>query len=183
MPKGWPDMTYVHGTLLGAAVVSTLFLGILRAQTGDVSRGRTAVESSGCFDCHRVGDRGSRVGPDLSDIGGRRTPEGLRQSLVAPDDEVLPEHRSVRVVTRDTGGGFGQKIMVQRDEQCLMLAARKVDAPVKWVEDRSENLTAAGQSRHEHADVAMAFDADGMIQAAQIDFVSDCGAYPTPVSR
>ena len=101
MPKGWPDMTYVHGTLLGAAVVSTLFLGILRAQTGDVSRGRTAVESSGCFDCHRIGDRGSRVGPDLSDIGGRRTPEGLRQSLVAPDDEVLPEHRSVRVVTRD----------------------------------------------------------------------------------
>jgi carbon-monoxide dehydrogenase large subunit len=91
----------------------------------------------------------------------------------------IPEHR-VRVVMRDTGGGFGQKIMVQRDEQCLMLAARKVDAPVKWVEDRSENLMAAGQSRHEHADVAMAFDADGAIQAAQIDFVSDCGAYPTP---
>ena len=91
----------------------------------------------------------------------------------------IPEHR-VRVVMRDTGGGFGQKIMVQRDEQCLMLAARKVDAPVKWVEDRSENLMAAGQSRHEHAEVAMAFAADGAIQAAQIDFVSDCGAYPTP---
>jgi carbon-monoxide dehydrogenase large subunit len=91
----------------------------------------------------------------------------------------IPEHR-VRVVMRDTGGGFGQKIMVQRDEQVLMLAARKIDAPVKWVEDRSENLMAAGQSRHEHADVAMAFDADGGIQAAQIDFVSDCGAYPTP---
>jgi carbon-monoxide dehydrogenase large subunit len=91
----------------------------------------------------------------------------------------IPEQR-VRVVMRDTGGGFGQKIMVQRDEQCLMLAARKVDGPVKWVEDRSENLMAAGQSRHEHAEVAMAFDADGAIQAARIDFVSDCGAYPTP---
>jgi carbon-monoxide dehydrogenase large subunit len=83
----------------------------------------------------------------------------------------IPEHR-VRVVMRDTGGGFGQKIMVQRDEQVLMLAARKIDAPVKWVEDRSENLMAAGQSRHEHADVAMAFDADAGIQAAQIDSVA-----------
>jgi carbon-monoxide dehydrogenase large subunit len=91
----------------------------------------------------------------------------------------LPEGK-VRVVMKDTGGGFGQKIMVQRDEMCLMLAARKVGAPVKWVEDRSENLTAAGQSRHEHADVAIALDADGAIQAVRIDFVSDCGAYPTP---
>ena len=62
----------------------------------------------------------------------------------------MPEHR-IRVVMRDTGGGFGQKVMVQRDEMCLMLAAPKVGAPVKWVEDRRENLLAAGKSRHEHA--------------------------------
>lgn len=91
----------------------------------------------------------------------------------------MPEER-VRVVMRDTGGGFGQKIMVQRDEMCLMLAAPVVGAPIKWVEDRRENLLAAGQSRHEHAAVKMAFDADGAIQAAYIDFVQDCGAYPTP---
>src|SRR5207248_4086455 len=91
----------------------------------------------------------------------------------------MPEER-IRVVGGDTGGGFGQKVMVQRDEMCLMLAAPKVGAPLKWVEDRRENLLAAGSARHEHADVAMAFDADGAIQAAEIDFVSDCGAYPTP---
>jgi carbon-monoxide dehydrogenase large subunit len=91
----------------------------------------------------------------------------------------LPEHR-IRVVARDTGGGFGQKVMVQRDEMCLMLAAPKVGAPLKWIEDRRENLLAAGMSRHEHAAVRMAFDGEGTIQAAQIDFVSDCGAYPTP---
>ena len=91
----------------------------------------------------------------------------------------IPEHR-IRVVMRDTGGAFGQKIMVQRDEMCLMLAAPKVAAPLKWVEDRRENLVAAGQSRHEHAAVKMAFDPDGTITAAQIDFVSDSGAYPTP---
>jgi aerobic carbon-monoxide dehydrogenase large subunit len=91
----------------------------------------------------------------------------------------MPEHR-IRVVMRDTGGGFGQKVMVQRDEMCLMLAAPKVGAPLKWVEDRRENLLAAGQSRHEHGVLEMAFDADGAIQAVHIDFVADCGAYPTP---
>ncbi len=91
----------------------------------------------------------------------------------------VPE-QNVRVIMRDTGGGFGQKVMVQRDEMCIMLAAPKVGAPLKWVEDRRENLLAAGKSRQEHADVRMAFDGDGILQGAYIDFVQDCGAYPTP---
>jgi carbon-monoxide dehydrogenase large subunit len=91
----------------------------------------------------------------------------------------IPEHR-IRVIMRDTGGGFGQKIMVQRDEMCLMLAGYLLGAPVKWIEDRRENLLAAGKSRRESADVRIAIDADGIIQAVGIDFVADCGAYPTP---
>jgi len=59
------------------------------------------MESQGCFDCHRVRDRGSRLGPDLSDIGSRRTPDRLRHALVAPDEEVIPENRFVRLVTKD----------------------------------------------------------------------------------
>jgi carbon-monoxide dehydrogenase large subunit len=91
----------------------------------------------------------------------------------------MPEAR-IRVIMRDTGGGFGQKILVQRDEMCLMLAAPKVAAPVKWVEDRRENLLAAGKSREEQGTATMAFDADGNITAVHIDFLQDCGAYPTP---
>jgi carbon-monoxide dehydrogenase large subunit len=91
----------------------------------------------------------------------------------------MPEHK-IRVVMRDTGGGFGQKVVVQRDEMVLMLAARKVTAPVKWIEDRRENLIAAGKARHERCDATMAFDADGIIQGVHIDYTSDCGAYPTP---
>jgi len=58
------------------------------------------MESNSCFDCHRIRDRGSRLGPNLSDIGGRRTPDRLRQALVAPDDEVSAENRFVRLVTK-----------------------------------------------------------------------------------
>jgi carbon-monoxide dehydrogenase large subunit len=91
----------------------------------------------------------------------------------------IPEHL-VRVIMRDTGGGFGQKILVQRDEMCLMLAGPKVGAPVKWAEDRRENLLAAGKSRQEHGVSTMAFDEEGRITAAHIDLVQDCGAYPSP---
>jgi carbon-monoxide dehydrogenase large subunit len=119
----------------------------------------------------------SRAAGDLTIYAATQSPHEVR--LFCSRLLGMPEHR-IRVVMRDTGGGFGQKIMVQRDEMCLMLAATKVDAPVKWVEDRRENLLAAGKSRHEHGTVTMAFDANGAIQAAHIDFVSDCGAYPTP---
>jgi aerobic carbon-monoxide dehydrogenase large subunit len=91
----------------------------------------------------------------------------------------MPEHR-VRAIAHDTGGGFGQKIFVLREEMCLMLAVKKLPAAVKWIEDRQENLTTAGWSRHEHANVRMAFDHEGVIEAVHLDFVSDAGSYPTP---
>jgi carbon-monoxide dehydrogenase large subunit len=91
----------------------------------------------------------------------------------------IPENR-VRVVMRDTGGGFGQKVMPQREEMCIMLAAVKVPGALKWIEDRRENLISAGLSRQEHADARMAFDADGRLLAAAIDYIENVGAYPVP---
>ncbi|MGV0612006.1 xanthine dehydrogenase family protein molybdopterin-binding subunit [Mycobacterium kansasii] len=86
----------------------------------------------------------------------------------------------VRVIARDTGGGFGQKVLPMREDMCIMLAARKVPAALKWIEDRRENLMSAGQARHVDGRARMAFDDEGNIAAADIDFVQDIGAYPTP---
>lgn len=91
----------------------------------------------------------------------------------------LPEQR-IRVMARDTGGGFGQKVIPLREDLCMMLAARKVNGPLKWVEDRRENLLSAGKPRHEDGNTRMAFDDDGALLAAQIDHVQDVGAYPAP---
>ncbi|MET0703677.1 MAG: xanthine dehydrogenase family protein molybdopterin-binding subunit [Mycobacterium sp.] len=88
--------------------------------------------------------------------------------------------QKVRVIMRDTGGGFGQKVVPMREDMCIMLAARKVSGALKWIEDRRENLMSAGQSRHVDGTVRMAFDEEGKILAADIDFVQDIGAYPTP---
>ena len=91
----------------------------------------------------------------------------------------IGEHQ-VRVVMRDTGGGFGQKVLPLREDMCVALAAVRLRAPVKWIEDRRENLLAAGMSRHEHATCRIGFTDDGTIVAAHIDHVQDIGAYPTP---
>ncbi|OSC38127.1 xanthine dehydrogenase family protein molybdopterin-binding subunit [Mycobacterium decipiens] len=86
----------------------------------------------------------------------------------------------VRVIMRDTGGGFGQKVVPMREDMCIMLAARKVPAALKWIEDRRENLMSAGQARHVNGMARLAFDDGGNFQAVDIDFTQDVGAYPTP---
>lgn len=91
----------------------------------------------------------------------------------------IPAQR-VRVIMRDSGGGFGQKVVPMREDMCIMLAARKVPAALKWIEDRRENLMSAGQARHVDGNARMAFDGDGNILAVHIDFIQDVGAYPTP---
>jgi putative heme-binding domain-containing protein len=69
--------------------------------SGDASRGRALLESKGgCLACHRVNEKGSRVGPDLSEVGAIRTAAYLEQSILDPNESVLPEHRFVRAVTR-----------------------------------------------------------------------------------
>ncbi|KUI36862.1 xanthine dehydrogenase family protein molybdopterin-binding subunit [Mycobacterium sp. GA-2829] len=88
--------------------------------------------------------------------------------------------QKVRVIMRDTGGGFGQKVVPMREDMVIMLAARRVPAALKWIEDRRENLMSAGQSRHVDGTARMAFDEDGTILAVDIDFNQDVGAYPTP---
>jgi putative heme-binding domain-containing protein len=67
----------------------------------DLARGKALFESKGCLNCHRVEDHGSRVGPDLTDVGARRKVADIERSIVDPNAEILPENRYVRVVTRD----------------------------------------------------------------------------------
>ena len=68
---------------------------------GDAARGRAIFAGKGqCFTCHRVNGEGSRLGPDLSKVGLLRTPAQLAVSLLDPDSEVQPSHRTYSVTTR-----------------------------------------------------------------------------------
>jgi carbon-monoxide dehydrogenase large subunit len=85
----------------------------------------------------------------------------------------------VHVIVPDVGGAFGQKINVGREETALVLAARLLGRPVKWSEDRWENLVAASHSRAEEAEVSVALDDAGAIVAMQVEHIEDVGAYAT----
>lgn len=85
----------------------------------------------------------------------------------------------VRVVAEDVGGGFGQKMMVMREEAAIVAAAFKFGAaPVKWIEDRRENLMASNQARSEEGVLTFAVDAEGHIMAVKAEFFEEVGAYP-----
>jgi len=84
----------------------------------------------------------------------------------------------VHVTARDVGGGFGQKMFVFREECAIVLASRALGQPVKWIEDRRENLLSAPHSRNELGKVRMAVDGDGVIQAITVEHKGDIGAYP-----
>jgi carbon-monoxide dehydrogenase large subunit len=89
----------------------------------------------------------------------------------------IPE-ANVRVVARDVGGGFGQKMFCFREECAVALASKLLARPVKWIEDRRENLIAGPHSRNEIGTVRLAIDDDLVIQAITIDHTADVGAYP-----
>jgi putative heme-binding domain-containing protein len=67
----------------------------------DLAHGKSLFETKGCLNCHRLKDRGSRVGPDLTNVGARRKPADIERSIVDPNAEILPENRYVQATTRD----------------------------------------------------------------------------------
>ena len=88
----------------------------------------------------------------------------------------LPEHR-VRVVTPDVGGGFGLKCVVGREEILVSAAAARLRRPVKWIEDRLENLTASFHGHEQRYIVRAGFDAEGILLGLDADIACDVGAY------
>ncbi len=84
----------------------------------------------------------------------------------------------MRVVTGDIGGSFGLKFSIYREDVALCAAAKHLGASLKWVEDRNENLTAAGAARDETVTIEAAVRADGTLLGFRVDMVMNNGAYP-----
>jgi len=89
----------------------------------------------------------------------------------------IPEDR-IRVLMGDVGGSFGQKVFPVNDEIAVVAAARKLGRPVKWIEDRSENLIAGGHARDQSMRVSFALGADGVVLGARTDLTENVGAFP-----
>lgn len=87
----------------------------------------------------------------------------------------IPEHK-IRVISPDIGGGFGGKVPVYPGYVCTIVASLVTGKPVKWIEDRSENLQADSFARDYHIEAELASDSDGMITGLRVKTLADDGA-------
>ena len=103
-PAGMPPFALDNAEMAGVIAylrnMNTFDTATMKA--GDVARGRAIFEGKGtCISCHRVGRTGSRVAPNLSDIGAQRSPGSLQRSLLDPTSQMMPINRPVRLVKKD----------------------------------------------------------------------------------
>jgi aerobic carbon-monoxide dehydrogenase large subunit len=105
---------------------------------------------------------------------GTQVPHPYRTTLAG---RLRLSESQVTVASPDVGGGFGQKIAVYREELTVAVAAMQLDRPVRWREDRMENLLASSQAREDHCRTRVAVDAQGRVLALDLDIVEDFGAY------
>ena len=84
----------------------------------------------------------------------------------------------VRVLAGDIGGSFGLKLGAAREDIACAAASRQLGRPVRWIEDRIENLTASGQARDESFEVEAAISEQGDILGLRVKMIIDTGAYP-----
>src|SRR4051794_8521861 len=84
----------------------------------------------------------------------------------------LPEHK-IRVIAPDIGGGFGNKVPIYPGYVCAIVASIVTGKPVKWVEDRSENLTSTGFARDYIMRGEIAATKEGKITGLRVDVLAD----------
>jgi carbon-monoxide dehydrogenase large subunit len=88
----------------------------------------------------------------------------------------IPEHK-IHVIAPDIGGGFGNKVGAYPGYICAIVASIVTGLPVKWVEDRIENLSTTAFARDFHMDMELAATKDGKITGLRCYTIADHGAF------
>jgi carbon-monoxide dehydrogenase large subunit len=103
--------------------------------------------------------------------GGRRIQNTIARRIL----NVAPE--KVRVISQDTGGGFGIRSKVYPELVCVVWAARGYGRPVKWRGDRSETFVSDYHGRDQVNHAEMALDENGRVLALKVETILNVGAY------
>jgi len=88
----------------------------------------------------------------------------------------LPEHK-IRIISPDVGGGFGNKVGVYPGYVLSVVGTIVTGKPVKWMEDRSENLMSTSFARDYHMTASIAATKDGKILGTKVHVLADHGAF------
>jgi len=110
----------------------------------------------------------------LTVTGAAKIPFTIRRTLARQMD--LPDE-CVDMIEVDVGGGFGVRGDFYPEEYLIPFAARRLNRPVKWIEDRLENLLGSNHARDCDCEIEIACDERGRILWLQCDAFVDAGAY------
>jgi carbon-monoxide dehydrogenase large subunit len=83
----------------------------------------------------------------------------------------------MRVITPDTGGGFGTKLFPYREYALVAVAAKNLKRPVTWVAERTEHFLCDAQGRDNVTTAELALDASNKFLALRVDTIADMGGY------
>jgi len=103
-----------------------------------------------------------------------QAPHAIRTVVALVAGHVGLSEEKIRIIAPDIGGGFGGKVPVYPSYVVAIAATFLIGKPVKWIEDRSENLV-NGFARDYHMDCELAATKDGKIQAFKVSTLADHG--------
>lgn len=105
---------------------------------------------------------------------GNQVPHPFRSQVAA---RMRLSESQVTIASPDVGGGFGQKIALYREELAVCAASRELKRPVRWREDRMENLMAASHAREDSCRTRAAVTKEGKLLGLELEILEDFGAY------
>jgi carbon-monoxide dehydrogenase large subunit len=115
-----------------------------------------------------------KVRGELTVWGTFQAPHVIR--TVASLISKIPEHK-IHVIAPDIGGGFGNKVGAYPGYICAVVASIVTGRPVKWVEDRIENLSTTAFARDYHMTAEIAARRDGTVTGLRVHVIADHGAF------
>jgi putative heme-binding domain-containing protein len=107
------------------------------AYTGDAGKGADAYEKALCAACHRFGDMGEAVGPDLTDVGRRFQRADLLEAIIYPSKTISDQWASVEIITQDRTSYVGTVLTETGDTLTLQpVGAAPVQIPISQIASR-----------------------------------------------
>ena len=126
------------------------------------------IETRGCI---AVWDEGRQ---HLTFHVGTQVPHPYRTTLAS---RLRLSESQVSVISPDVGGGFGQKIALYREELTVAALSRHLKQPVRWREDRLENLLSSSQAREDFCRTRAMVSVEGRLMGLELEIIEDFGAY------
>ncbi len=167
----WAENVFLESTAVGGEPLAPLKAAAAVSATLQV---RTARQSMAPIEGRgTVAEWDERLGM-LTFTTGQQMPHVMRSGLAGC---LGLEEGQVRLISPDVGGGFGYKGILTQEDVTLGWLAMHLGRPVRWIEDRREQLTANANCREHHYDISGYASAEGDLLAIECAAIVDAGAY------